>query len=99
MSLVVFLLLLFVFAYVLIVNYIGPMSILKPKQKNFLIDGKVVTSPKELGLEYEDVQIKSFDGVDLKGWLVKSIGDPVGNVIYIHGTYTNKAFGLKRQNF
>jgi dipeptidyl aminopeptidase/acylaminoacyl peptidase len=99
MSLVVFLLLLLVFAYVLIVNYIGPMSILKPKQKNFLIDGKVVTSPKELGLEYEDVQIKSFDGADLKGWLVKSIGDPVGNVIYIHGTYTNKAFGLKRAKF
>lgn len=86
-------------AYFLVVNFIGPSMILKPKQKSFLIDGKLILSPSELGLDYENVEIKSFDGVILKGWLVKAKSDQIGNVIYIHGTYTNKAFGLKRAKF
>jgi len=86
-------------AYFLIVRIIGPSMILKPRQKVFLIDGKIIKSPDELGLDYENVEIKSFDGVILKGWIIKATGKPIGNVIYIHGTYTNKAFGLKRAKF
>ncbi|MCS7229433.1 MAG: alpha/beta hydrolase [Candidatus Kryptonium sp.] len=86
-------------SYFLIVNFIGPAMILKPKQKNFLIDGKVITSPTELGLNYESVEIKSFDGVTLKAWLILANPEPIGNVIYIHGAYTNKAFGLKKAKF
>jgi dienelactone hydrolase len=31
----------------------------------------VFNNPKDFGLEYEDVSIKTFDGVTLSGWLVK----------------------------
>lgn len=81
-------------AYVLIVNFIGPTMILKPRRKDLPNDGKI--SPADLGLNYEDVEIKSFDGEVLKGWFVKSTVEPVGNVIYIHGTYRDKTFGLGR---
>lgn len=83
--------------YVLMVNIVGPSLILKPRRRNSRNKGK--TSPSELGLEYEDVQIKAFDGEILKGWLVRSNAEPVGNVIYIHGTYTDKTFGLERAKF
>ncbi|CUU04498.1 hypothetical protein JGI2_01131 [Candidatus Kryptobacter tengchongensis] len=97
--LILILALVILLAYFLLVNFVGPSMILKPRQKNFLIDGKIISSPSELGLDYENVEIKSFDGVTLKGWLVKAGSNLVGNVIYIHGTYTNKAFGLKRAKF
>jgi len=47
-------------AYFLIVRIIGPSMILKPRQKVFLIDGKIIKSPDELGLDYENVEIKSL---------------------------------------
>ncbi|CUS76459.1 hypothetical protein JGI13_01464 [Candidatus Kryptonium thompsonii] len=99
LTLILILLLILFFAYFAIVNFVGPSIILKPKQKNFLVDGKMITSPLDLGLEYENVEIKSFDGTILKGWLIQADKEPIGSVIYIHGTYTNKAFGLKRAQF
>lgn len=99
LTLILIIFLVLFLAYFFIVNFIGPSIILKPRQKNFLIDGKMVKSPLDLGLKYEDVEIKSFDGAILKGWLIQAEGEPVGSVIYIHGTYTNKAFGLKRAKF
>jgi hypothetical protein len=95
--LILFLLLILAIGYVLIVNFIGPSMILKPKRKNLSNDEKI--SPTDLGLNYEDVEVKSFDGEILKGWLVKSTVEPVGNVIYIHGTYRDKTFGLGRAKF
>ena len=37
----------------------------------------VFDNPKHYGLEYEDVQFKSADGVRLKGWLVKGGTDKI----------------------
>ncbi len=96
----VLILALFIFlivGYILAVNVFGPSMILKPKRKNFSTDGRI--SPADLGLNYEDVEVKSFDGEILKGWLVKSIVEPIGNVIFIHGTYRDKTFGLGRAKF
>ncbi len=96
----VLILTLFIFlivGYILAVNVFGPSMILKPKRKNFSTNGKM--SPADLGLDYEDVEVKSLDGEILKGWLVKSSVEPVGNVIYIHGTYRDKTFGLGRAKF
>jgi hypothetical protein len=32
----------------------------------------VTRTPKEVGLDYEDVSFKSLDGVNLKGWYIPS---------------------------
>jgi hypothetical protein len=51
-------------------NYVADMMI-KPGKS------PVFNSPKDFGLEYEDVTFKASDGVTLSGWLVKGGADKV----------------------
>jgi hypothetical protein len=95
----VFIAVLIIVGYFIIVYLIGPRIILHPARRVVLIDGRVVRSPAEFGLNYEDVEIRADDGAVLKGWLIKSEGALGCNVIYLHGIHTNKTFGIKHARF
>lgn len=47
-----------------------------------------VLTPKQLGLDYEDVAIDSA-GAQLHGWLLLAQGDPRGSVLFFHGNAEN----------
>ena len=50
----------------------------------------VIRTPKETGLDYEDVSFKSLDGVNLKGWYIPSENSDK-LVIFNHFMLGNKA--------
>lgn len=56
---------------------------------------EVITTPKEIGLSYEDVHIQASDGTKLHGWL---IGDPTfkRTVLFFHGNAGNISHRLDR---
>lgn len=45
-------------------------------------DGK---TPASYGMDFSDVEFKSSDGIDLKGWYVPTSGPAHGTIIYCHG--------------
>jgi pimeloyl-ACP methyl ester carboxylesterase len=48
----------------------------------------VVRSPAELGLEYEEIEFESSDGLRLKGWYIPADGDRV--VLVTHPMFCNR---------
>lgn len=52
---------------------------------------EVSTSPRELGLDFEDVEITTPDGERLHGWWIPPAGPARGVVLYCHGNGGNVA--------
>ncbi len=50
---------------------------------------KQYSSPDQLGLKYEDVQITSGDGVKLFAWFLPAAGEAKGTILYLHGNAEN----------
>ncbi|MGE5327432.1 MAG: alpha/beta hydrolase [Deltaproteobacteria bacterium] len=46
------------------------------------LDGK---TPASYGMKYHDIEFKSSDGIDLKGWYAPAEGQAKGTIIYVHG--------------
>jgi pimeloyl-ACP methyl ester carboxylesterase len=46
------------------------------------LDGK---TPQSYGMKFHDIQFKSPDGIDLKGWYAPAEGHAKGTIIYVHG--------------
>jgi alpha-beta hydrolase superfamily lysophospholipase len=66
-------------------------SFLYPKRQ------PMVKNPADYGLKYEDVQIKTKDGVTLAAWLIRGTGK--GVIILGHpGTFTRYGYSLKHES-
>ena len=48
-----------------------------------------VRTPAQLGIEYEDLEIRSSDGTRLSAWWLKASGKPKGTVVFFHGNAEN----------
>lgn len=48
-----------------------------------------VLTPDQLDLDYEDVYLKSSDGLRLHGWYLPARGRPVGTILFLHGNAEN----------
>lgn len=46
-------------------------------------------TPRDVGLEYEDVTFETADGLKLSGWYLPAKGDARGTVIHFHGNAAN----------
>lgn len=46
------------------------------------LDGK---TPADFGMKYHDIEFKSTDGIDLKGWYAPAAGQARGTIVYVHG--------------
>ncbi len=53
----------------------------------------LVATPRQIGLEYEDVQLVTGDGVELHGWFIPG-GNPKGAVLFFHGNAGNMSHRL-----
>ncbi len=59
-----------------------------------------VKNPGQFGLKYQDVEFKTTDGINLKGWWIPaSIRRPLGTVILTHGVFHNRDQILTRAVF
>lgn len=52
------------------------------------IDRKVGATPAQLGLPYEDLHLKTSDGIELHGWYIAA-SQPRGTVLFLHGNAGN----------
>ncbi len=56
-------------------------------------------NPSEMGLQYEDVSIKTVDGIELRGWFVKTRNYKQSpTVVFFHGNAGNIGFRLSFVN-
>lgn len=65
---------------------------------------KLVRTPADIGLTYEDVSFRSKDGVSLHGWFLRA-REPKGTVLFLHGnaqnisTHIGSVFWLPEQGY
>lgn len=52
------------------------------------VDHEVVATPRQAGLAYEDIHLKTSDGIDLHGWYIPA-PQPRGTVLFLHGNAGN----------
>jgi len=75
---------------------IGPGMLLQPYRRTIDYYRKYTTvlHPSDIGLSYEDVALKTPEGIGLSCWLIPANGDARGTVIYLHGVSECKIVGL-----
>ena len=55
----------------------------------FYPDSATYTTPAQLGVRAEDVQIATADGSRLHGWFLPAVGKAKGTVLHLHGNAAN----------
>ena len=72
--------------YLVYVGARGSRLLVRPEVRPFLPEGEgAPSSPRDLGLEYEDVRFTTDDGVTIAGWLVHAGRETRTAVIVLHG--------------
>lgn len=87
---------LFLTSVTLVLLFIGPTILLQPRRRHPLFYQKLnhPITPKDLGLNFEEIIVGTRDGVKLHSWLVKCDYECRGTVIYLHGVGDCKITGL-----
>lgn len=95
LALVLFALLFMVFIS-LILLVIGPVMLLQPHRRTIDYYRRFTTllHPADAGLPFEEMTLKSAEGIDLHCWLIPAPGESRGTVIYLHGVSECKIVGL-----
>lgn len=96
--LLVLLLLIIVFMIVvsLILFVIGPVLLLQPYRRTLEYYRKRtrILHPHDLSLPYEDVALKTTEGLTLSAWLIPAGAGAKGTIIYLHGVEESRIVGL-----
>ena len=81
------------FAAVAATGYVAGCGVLWTQQRYLVFHDSawkgVNGSPKDQGLDFEDVHIRASDGVVLDGWLVPAATPPPRTVLFFHGKGAN----------
>ncbi len=94
--LVILLLVIFLLTITAILLVVGPTLLLKPRRRTadfYRAIGRP-SSPEQAGLRYEEIIIRTSDGLKLNSWLVKSDNPARGTVVYLHGVADCKIDGI-----
>jgi uncharacterized protein len=88
--------LLFMGGISLLLFVIGPVLLLQPGRRTIEYYRKYTTvlHPSDLQLPYEELTLKTAEGIHLSCWLVKAQHNPRGTIIYMHGVSECKIVGL-----
>ena len=49
---------------------------------------EIIATPEQIGLPYEDIHLKTSDGINLHGWYIPA-AQPRGTVLFLHGNAGN----------
>ena len=93
--------LLFLVSATAVLFVIGPGMLLQPKRRTaaFYLALGLPVAPEELNLPYEEINIRTTDGLKLNCWLVKSRHRARGTIVYLHGVADCKIDGLRFADF
>jgi len=58
------------------------------------IEREITATPSQIGLPYEDIQLKTSDGISLHGWYIPA-PQPRGTVLFLHGNAGNISHRLE----
>jgi uncharacterized protein len=99
MTIVVLLLIftvLFMIFVSLVVFVIGPGMLMQPYRRTLEYYRKhtSILHPSDLDLPYEDIVLKTAEGVPLSCWLIRPPGTPRATILYLHGVSESKIAGL-----
>ena len=88
---------LFLASVTIILFLIGPTLLLRPRRRTaaFYCSLGLPTSPEELGLPYEKIDVSLDDGMKLHSWLIKSQQPTKGTILYLHGVADSMIDGLR----
>ena len=80
----------------LVLFVFGPIMLLQPNRRTVDYYRKYTSllHPKDAGLPYEEITLKTAEGISLHCWLVKSDRLARGTVIYLHGVSECMIVGL-----
>ncbi len=93
-------LLVFVVVFMLFVSMIilviGPVMLMQPHRRtiDYYRKHTSILHPSHLQLPYQELTLKTAEGIDLSCWLIKAAGHSKGTVIYLHGVSESKISGL-----
>lgn len=75
---------------------IGPGMLLQPFRRtiDYYRRHTNILHPSDLRLPYEDVTLKTPEGITLRCWLIRAKDEPRGTVVYLHGVSECKIVGL-----
>jgi alpha-beta hydrolase superfamily lysophospholipase len=80
----------------LVLFVIGPTMLLQPHRRtvDYYRRFTTVLHPADLHVRYEEILLKTAEGIDLSCWLLPAPGTPRGTVIFLHGVSESKIVGL-----
>jgi alpha-beta hydrolase superfamily lysophospholipase len=80
----------------LVLFVIGPIMLLQPHRRTVDYYRRFTTllHPADLHVRYEEIPLKTAEGIDLSCWLLPAPGTPRGTVIFLHGVSESKIVGL-----
>jgi uncharacterized protein len=80
----------------LILFVIGPVLLLQPylRRADYYRKYTSLLTPADAGVPFEELTLKSAEGIHLSCWLIKASGTARGTVIYLHGVSECKIIGL-----
>jgi alpha-beta hydrolase superfamily lysophospholipase len=75
---------------------IGPAMLLQPHRRTLEYYRRCTTvlHPSDLGMPYEDIQLKTAEGILLSCWLISAGTQARGTVLFLHGVSECKIVGL-----
>lgn len=75
---------------------IGPVMLLQPHRRTIDYYRRITPflHPSDLGVPYEELTLKTAEGIALHSWLIPAKGTPRGTVIFLHGVSECKIVGL-----
>ncbi len=93
--------LLFFVTFTLLLFIIGPIMLLQPRRRgaSFYKALGLPVTPEEMKIPYEEIIVRTNDGLKLNCWLLKAASPVKGTVIYLHGVADCKIDGLRFARF
>ncbi len=88
---------LFLTTVTLILFLVGPTLLLRPRRRGleFYRSLNMPTSPGELGLSFEEINVSVDRGIKLNSWLIKAQPPAKGTILHLHGVGESKIDGLR----
>jgi fermentation-respiration switch protein FrsA (DUF1100 family) len=80
----------------LVLLVIGPVMLMQPRRRLIDYYSRFTTllHPAQLGVPFEELTVKTTEGLPLSCWFVKAAGTARGTVVYLHGVAESKIVGL-----
>jgi hypothetical protein len=87
---------LFLLAVSLVLFVIGPVLLLQPQRRTveYYRHKTGILTPSDVSMPFEQLVLKTGEGINLSCWFLKASGNPKGSIVYLHGVSECKIVGL-----